>query len=162
MHNLNRVELIGCLGRDPEKRNFSNGGAVLNMRIATSERWRDSQTGEPREKTEWHSVAVFGDGLIKACENALRKGSFVRVEGKLVTRKWQDQSGADRYSTEIHVIGGRGEVGFLDRLGGSGGSSGGYGGGASGGASGGAGGPASGGSSQPPGGRSNFDDEIPF
>jgi len=175
--SVNKVIIIGNLGRDPEVRNFPNGGKVVNLRIATSENWRDKATGEKREKTEWHSVAIFNEPLGKIAEQYLRKGSTVYIEGQLETRKWQDQSGADRYSTEVVV---RPYAGNLTLLGGradgggGGGSSGGYedrpgggyddyqgagsgsGGAASGGGSRGGGGGTSG------GGRSDMDDEIPF
>jgi single-strand DNA-binding protein len=166
--SVNKVILIGNLGRDPEVRTFQNGGKVCNLRIATSESWKDRNTGERREKTEWHSVAVFSEGLVRVCEQYLRKGSKIYIEGQLQTRKWQDQSGADRYSTEVVLQGfgstmvmldGRGEGGgsggggggyMADQSGGAGGSGGGnYGGGGAGG--GGGGGPAS-----------DMDDEIPF
>ena len=99
--SLNRVMLIGNLGRDPETRAFQNGGKVCNLRIATSESWKDRNTGERQERTEWHSVAIFSEGLAGVAERFLRKGSKVYVEGQLQTRKWQDQGGADRYTTEI-------------------------------------------------------------
>ena len=99
--SVNKVILIGNLGRDPEVRSFPNGGKVVNLRIATSETWRDRNTGERREKTEWHSVAIFAEGLARIAEQYLRKGSKVYLEGQLETRKWQDQSGQDRYTTEV-------------------------------------------------------------
>jgi len=99
--SVNKVILIGNLGRDPEVRNFPNGGKVCNLRIATSESWRDKSTGEKKERTEWHSVAIMNEALVRIAEQYLRKGSTVYIEGQLETRKWQDQSGADRYSTEI-------------------------------------------------------------
>ena len=99
--SVNRVTLIGNLGRDVEVRNFPNGGKVCNLRIATSESWKDKQSGERKEKTEWHSVAIMSEPLAKVAEQYLRKGSKVYIEGQLETRKWQDQSGADRYSTEV-------------------------------------------------------------
>ncbi|MBC7140560.1 MAG: single-stranded DNA-binding protein [Rhodobacteraceae bacterium] len=161
--SVNKVILVGNLGRDPEVRSFPNGGKVCNLRIATSETWRDRTTGERREKTEWHSVAIFSEGLVKVAEQYLKKGSKVYIEGQLETRKWQDQSGADRYSTEVVLrnfgstlvmLDGRGEGGggggFDDDRSG-GGSGGGYG-GSGGGSDGGSGG----------GGRSDLDDEIPF
>lgn len=174
--SLNKVMLIGNLGRDPEVRSFPNGGKVCNLRIATSERWRDKSTGENREKTEWHQVSVFSEGLVRVCEQYLRKGSKVFVEGQLQTRKWQDQSGADRYSTEVVLQGFNGTLTMLDGRGeggGSGGGGGGYdqgggggggydqGGGGYGGGSGGGGGNYGGGS-QGGGGSSDLDDEIPF
>lgn len=99
--SLNKVQLIGNLGRDPEIRSFSNGGKVANLRIATSETWKDKATGERKERTEWHSVSVTGDGLVGVIERYVKKGSKIYVEGQLETRKWQDQSGQDRYSTEV-------------------------------------------------------------
>ena len=113
MASVNKVIIIGNLGRDPEVRNFPNGGKVCNLRIATSERWRDKASGEQREKTEWHSVAIFNEGLVRIAEQYLRKGSTVYIEGQLETRKWQDQSGADRYSTEIALRPYRGELKML-------------------------------------------------
>lgn len=101
MSSLNKVQLIGNLGADPEVREFSNGGKVCNLRIATSETWKDRNTGEKRERTEWHTVAIFNEPLVRIAEQYLRKGSKIYVEGQLETRKWQDQSGNDRYSTEV-------------------------------------------------------------
>jgi single-strand DNA-binding protein len=105
MSSVNKVILIGRLGADPESRSFQNGGKVVNLRLATSETWKDKQTGKRKEKTEWHSVSILNEGLAGIAERYLRKGSQVYVEGKLQTRKWQDQSGADRYSTEIALQG---------------------------------------------------------
>ena len=99
--SVNKVILVGNLGRDPEVRSFQNGGKVCNLRIATSESWRDKQSGERRDKTEWHSVAIFSEGLVRVAEQYLRKGSKVYLEGQLETRKWQDQSGQERYTTEV-------------------------------------------------------------
>lgn len=101
--SLNRVMLIGNLGADPEIKSFQNGGRIANLRIATSESWKDKQTGERKERTEWHSVVIQSDGLVGVAERFLRKGSKIYVEGQLRTRKWQDQSGADRYTTEVTV-----------------------------------------------------------
>ncbi|MBC8408242.1 MAG: single-stranded DNA-binding protein [Rhodobacteraceae bacterium] len=112
--SLNKVMIIGNLGADPEVRTFQNGNKVCNLRIATSDNWRDKSTGERREKTEWHSVSVFSEGLVKVCEQYLKKGSKVFVEGSLQTRKWQDQSGADRYSTEVVLQGFGGTLTMLD------------------------------------------------
>ena len=178
--SVNKVIIVGNLGRDPEVRNFPNGGKVVNLRIATSETWRDKQSGEKKERTEWHSVAIFNENLGKIAEQYLKKGSTVYIEGQLETRKWQDQSGADRYSTEVVLRQFRGELTLLGgRDGGGGGGGGSYddrggsddfggqggggqsGGGYSGGGSGGRGGSGSGGSSSG-GGRSDMDDEIPF
>ena len=166
--SVNKVILIGNLGRDPEVRSFQNGGKVCNLRIATSATWKDKNTGERREKTEWHSVAVFQEGLVRIAEQYLRKGSKVYIEGQLQTRKWQDQSGQDKYSTEVVLQGYGGTLTMLDgRDGGGGGaSSGGEFGGGSGYDSGhdsgysGGGGAAQGGSSPAP--SRDLDDEIPF
>jgi single-strand DNA-binding protein len=176
--SLNKVMLIGNLGADPEIRTFNNGGKVANLRIATSETWKDRQTGERKEKTEWHTVAIFTEGLVGVVERYLKKGSKVFVEGKLQTRKWQDQNGQDRYSTEIVIQGLGGTLTMLDGAGGGGGGMGGGGGGRSGGGSyGGApsggggggwdqGGGSSGGSGFGSGGSSggydDLDDDIPF
>ena len=99
--SVNRVTLIGNLGRDPEIRTFQNGGKVCNLRIATSETWKDKNSGERKERTEWHSVAILSEPLARVAEQYLRKGSKVYIEGQLETRKWQDQSGQDKYSTEV-------------------------------------------------------------
>jgi single-strand DNA-binding protein len=107
--SVNKVILIGNLGADPEVRTFDGGGKVCNLRIATSETWKDRNSGERKEKTEWHTVAIFQEGLVGIAERFLKKGSKVYIEGKLQTRKWQDQSGADRYSTEV-VLQGPGTV----------------------------------------------------
>ena len=101
MASVNKVIIIGNLGRDPEVRTFQNGNKVCNLRIATSEKWRDKNSGERKERTEWHSVAIFSEPLAKVAEQYLRKGSKVYIEGQLETRKWQDQSGNDKYSTEV-------------------------------------------------------------
>lgn len=108
--SLNRVQLIGSLGADPEVRTFQNGGKVCNLRIATSEQWKDRNTGEKKDRTEWHSISIFSDGLIGVCEQYLRKGSKVFIEGKLQTRKWQDRNGNDRYTTEIVIQGYGGQM----------------------------------------------------
>ena len=178
--SLNKVMLIGNLGADPEIRTFNNGGKVANLRIATSEQWKDRQTGERKEKTEWHTVAIFSEGLVSVVERYLKKGSKVFVEGKLQTRKWQDQNGQDRYSTEIVIQGLGGTLTMLDGAAGGGGGGGmGGGGGRSGGGSygggndggwdqGGSGGGSGGGyggkpsSGGPSGGYDDLDDDIPF
>lgn len=154
--SVNKVILVGNLGRDPEVRTFQNGGKVCNLRIATSERWRDKATGENRERTEWHSVAIFQEGLVRVAEQYLKKGSTVYIEGKLQTRKWQDQSGADKYSTEVVLQGFDGTLVMLGGRndGGGGGSS--YGSDHGGGND---GGPSGGYDSGPSGA---MDDEIPF
>lgn len=161
--SLNKVQLIGNLGADPEVRTFSNGGKVCNMRIATSESWKDKNTGERQERTEWHSVAVFNEGLVGVCERFLRKGSKVYIEGQLQTRKWQDQDGNDRYSTEVVLRGYGGSLVMLDGAPQGQQQSGGY--GNSGGSTGGSGhgGGSTGGSGY--GGGWNYDDlddDIPF
>ncbi|GAA0304202.1 single-stranded DNA-binding protein [Rhodovulum strictum] len=129
--SVNKVILIGNLGRDPEVRSFPDGGKICTLRIATSETWKDRNTGERRERTEWHNVVLRGDGLVRVAEQYLRKGSKVYVEGSLQTRKWQDQSGQDRYSTDVVVAGIGGALTMLDGRGEGGGSGGGgnYGGG---------------------------------
>ncbi|WP_164885754.1 single-stranded DNA-binding protein [Paenirhodobacter populi] len=162
--SVNKVIIVGNLGRDPEVRSFPSGGKVCNLRIATSETWRDKQSGERKERTEWHSVAIYNENLVKIAEQYLRKGSKVYVEGQLETRKWQDQSGADRYTTEIALRPFRGELTLLDgRDGGSssgGRSSGGYDDSAP---SYGGGSDSYGGSQQGGGSRSGgMDDDIPF
>lgn len=169
--SVNKVIILGNLGRDPEVRSFQNGGKVCNLRIATSENWKDRNTGERREKTEWHSVAIFSEGLVRVCEQYLRKGSKVYIEGQLQTRKWQDQSGQDRYSTEVVLQGfgstltmldGRGEGGGGGGFGGGagGGQGGGYGGGYD--SGGGQGGGYGSGGQQGGGASRDLDDEIPF
>lgn len=111
--SVNKVILVGNLGRDPEVRTFPNGGKVVNLRIATSETWTDKQSGERKERTEWHQVAIFNENLAKIAEQYLRKGSTVYLEGQLETRKWQDQTGADRYTTEVVLRAFRGELTLL-------------------------------------------------
>ncbi|WP_120717326.1 single-stranded DNA-binding protein [Tsuneonella amylolytica] len=172
--SLNKVQLIGNLGADPEVRSFQNGGKVCNLRIATSETWKDRNSGERKEKTEWHTVAIFSEGLVGVAEQYLRKGSKVYIEGKLQTRKWQDQSGNDRYSTEVVLQGPGAVMTMLDGApggGGGGGNRGGgdYGGGNRGGGGGGGwnqgGGGSGGGMGAGSGGGSNYDDlddDIPF
>ncbi|QFT76845.1 single-stranded DNA-binding protein [Erythrobacter sp. THAF29] len=174
--SLNKVMLIGNLGADPEIRSFQNGGRVANLRIATSETWKDRNTGERQERTEWHTVAIFSEGLVNVVENYLKKGSKVYVEGQLQTRKWQDQNGQDRYSTEVVLRGYNGTLTMLDGAGGGGGggrsSGGGFGGGGgsgyggAGGQGGGFGGGGQGGGgqggSQGGGGYDDLDDDIPF
>lgn len=147
--SVNKVIIIGNLGRDPEVRSFPNGGKVANLRIATSESWKDKQTGERKERTEWHSVAIMAEGLVSIAEKYLQKGAKVYIEGQLETRKWQDQSGADRYSTEVVL---RPYNGTLTILSGGVGQGDQRGGGDQGGSQGGDQG----------GGRPDVDDEIPF
>ncbi|MBA4087445.1 single-stranded DNA-binding protein [Novosphingobium sp. ERW19] len=183
--SVNKVILVGNLGADPEIKSFQNGGRIANLRIATSESWKDRATGEKKERTEWHSVVINSDGLVGVVERFLRKGSKVYIEGQLRTRKWQDQSGNDRYTTEISVGGMGGVLTMLDGSGGAGGGgmggggggrssgggwndggssggSGGFGGGSSrGGGS--SGGSAGGGWNQGGGGfGDDLDDDIPF
>ncbi len=165
--SVNKVILIGNLGRDPEVRTFQNGGKVVNLRIATSETWKDRNSGERKERTEWHSVAIFNEPLGRVAEQYLRKGSKVYLEGQLETRKWQDQSGQDKYSTEVVLRPYTGNLTMLDGRDGGGGSGGSSGGGymadQSGGYDqGGYGGGNSGGSSSPAPASSDMDDEIPF
>lgn len=112
--SVNKVIILGNLGADPEVRTFQNGGKVCNLRVATSENWKDKQTGERKERTEWHSVAIFSEPLARFAEQYLRKGSKVYLEGQIETRKWQDQSGNDRYSTEVVLRPYRGELTLLD------------------------------------------------
>ena len=147
--SMNKVILIGNLGADPEVRSFQNGGKVANLRVATSETWKDKNTGERQERTEWHTVAIFSEGLVGVVERFLRKGSKVAIEGQLQTRKWQDQSGNDRYSTEVVIRGMGGTLTMLDGpQGGSGGGN----------ASGNSGGGSQGGGSN----YDDLDDDIPF
>ena len=172
--SVNKVILIGNLGKDPEVRNLQNGGKVCTLRIATSETWKDRSTGERQERAQWHSVVIFNENLIGVAERFLKKGSKVYVEGQLETRKWQDQQGQERYTTEVvmrqfrgelQLVGGRGsgggasdEGGYSERPSGGGGSRGGY--------EGGGGGARSGGGSRGGGGwdskKTDLDDEIPF
>jgi single-strand DNA-binding protein len=190
MAGVNKVILVGNLGQDPTSRSFQNGGKVVNLRIATSETWKDRNTGERKERTEWHSVAIFNEGLANTAERFLRKGSKVYIEGALQTRKWQDNNGQDRYTTEIVLQGFNGSMVMLDGPGGGQGGGGGgggqrsgggdewgqsgddFGGGYSGGGgsgfgggqrSGGASGAAGGGSSRPGSAfDSDLDDDVPF
>ncbi len=118
--SVNKVIVVGNLGRDPEVRRLSNGEPVVNLRIATSETWKDKGTGERKEKTEWHSVVIFNENLARVAEQYLKKGSKVYVEGQLQTRKWQDQSGQEKYTTEIVLQRFRGELTILDSRGGGG------------------------------------------
>ncbi len=168
--SVNKVILIGNLGADPEVKSFQNGGKICNLRIATSENWKDKNTGERKERTEWHTVVLNSDGLVGVAERYLRKGSKVYIEGQLRTRKWQDQSGNDRYSTEVSVGGMQGVLTMLDGApgGGQGGGGGGYGGGQRSGGGDFGGGQRSGGSggfgsgSSGGGYADDLDDDIPF
>ncbi|WP_421737642.1 single-stranded DNA-binding protein [Caulobacter sp.] len=164
--SVNKVILVGNLGADPEIRSLGSGDRVANLRIATSESWRDRTSGERKEKTEWHRVVIFNDNLVKVAEQYLRKGSTVYIEGAIQTRKWTDNTGAEKYSTEIVLQKFRGELTMLGGRGDSAGAS--SGGGDDGYSSGGGGGGYGGGAarSQPSGPRESFsadlDDEIPF
>ncbi|HEX8420551.1 MAG TPA: single-stranded DNA-binding protein [Sphingomonas sp.] len=186
--SVNKVIIVGNLGRDPESKTFQNGGKVVNLRIATSESWKDKNSGERKEKTEWHSVAIFNEGLANVAERYLRKGSKVYIEGALSTRKWQDAQGQDKYSTEIVLQGFNSVLTMLDGApgagggaggggsrggedwgaesggGGSGGGRGGYGGGSGGGSRGSSGGGAGGGGGLGQGGgfADDLDDDVPF
>jgi single-strand DNA-binding protein len=160
MAGVNKVIILGRLGKDPEVRNFQNGGRVVNLRLATSERYKD-RDGNMQERTEWHSVAIFNEKLGEIAERYLKKGSEVYVEGQLETRKWQDQSGQDRYTTEIVLRQFRGELALVGGRGGSseGGEERGYGGGGGERSSGGGGGGRAGWDS---GKKADLDDDIPF
>lgn len=178
--SVNKVILVGNLGRDPESRNLQDGNPVVNLSIATSETWKDKMSGERKERTEWHRVVIFNENLAKIAQQYLRKGSKVYIEGSLQTRKWTDQQGQERYSTEIVLQRFRGELTILDGrgeggggggddFGGGGGDFGGYGGGGAGGGRAGGGGfgggGRSGGGGAGGGGRNpgpDLDDEIPF
>ena len=178
--SVNKVILIGNLGADPEIKSFQNGGRIANIRIATSEQWKDRMSGERKERTEWHNVVINGDGLVGVVERYLKKGSKVYIEGSLRTRKWQDRDGNDRYTTEVVVAGMGGALTMLDGApggGGGGGSRGGndWGGGSSGGgwdqSGGGSGGSSGGGWNQGGGGSGgggrppfddDLDDDVPF
>jgi len=172
--SVNKVILVGNLGRDPEVRTMQNGGKVCNLSVATSERWRDRNSGEMQERTEWHRVVIFDEKLAEVAEKYLQKGRKVFLEGQLQTRKWTDQSGTEKYSTEIVLQRFRGELQMLDGRGEGGGGGGGgggmagepagggygdsnFGGGGSGGGGGGSGGGGGGAS-----GGGDFDDDIPF
>jgi len=162
--SVNKVILIGNLGADPEIRTLGSGDRVANLRIATSESWRDRTSGERKERTEWHRVVIFNDNLVKVAENYLRKGSTVYIEGAIATRKWTDQSGVEKYSTEIVLQKFRGELTMLGGRGEGGGGGGGGGDEFGGGGGGGYGGGGGGQRTQPSGPKENFDldDEIPF
>ena len=178
--SVNKVILLGNLGADPEVKTFQNGGRICNLRMATSENWKDRQSGERKERTEWHTVTIKSDGLVGVAEKYLRKGSKIYVEGQLQTRKWQDQSGNDRYSTEVVLSGPGAVMTMLDGApgggaGGGGGSGGGYGGGGSSSGGGGGGWNQGGGGSSGSGGSGggwnqggggdfadDLDDEVPF
>jgi single-strand DNA-binding protein len=173
--SVNKVILIGNLGKDPEVRSMQNGGKVCNLSVATSESWKDKMSGERKERTEWHRVVIFNENLISVAERFLKKGSKVYLEGQIETRKWADQAGVEKYSTEVVLRPFRGELTLLDGREGGGGGGGGYGGGGDygGGSSGGgsrSGGGGSGGGGYGGGGGGggftpsgpDLDDEIPF
>ncbi|SFS75783.1 single-stranded DNA-binding protein [Brevundimonas viscosa] len=156
--SVNKVILVGNLGRDPEIRTLNSGERVANLSLATSETWRDKASGERKEKTEWHRVVIFNDNIVKVCENYLKKGSTVYVEGQLQTRKWTDQQGVEKYSTEVVIqkfkgeltmLGGRGDGGGMSRGGGDDDYSSGF---------------STGGANKPSGPRESYDlnDDIPF
>lgn len=168
---MNMVMLIGNVGRDPESRSFQNGGKVVNLRVATSETWKDRNSGERKEKTEWHSVAIFNEGLANVAERYVRKGSKVSIVGKLATRKWQDKDGQDRYSTEVVLQGFDAKLILLNKVDGDGGGGGGdyggsdYGGRSSGGSGGSRGGSFNGGAQSGfsrGGFADDLDDDVPF
>jgi single-strand DNA-binding protein len=167
--SVNKVILVGNLGRDPEVRSLQDGNRVCNLSLATSETWRDKNSGERKEKTEWHRVVIFNDNLVKVAEQYLKKGSTIYIEGQLQTRKWTDQSGVEKYSTEVVLQRFRGELTMLGGRGDGGGGGGpgpdddqSYGGSSGGGSSGGGGGfsGGGGGNRRPPG--PDLDDDIPF
>jgi single-strand DNA-binding protein len=163
--SVNKVILVGNLGADPEIRTLNSGDRVANLRIATSETWRDKSSGERKEKTEWHRVVIFNDNLVKTAESYLKKGAKVYIEGSIQTRKWTDQQGQEKFSTEIVLQKFRGELTMLDGRSG-GGADEGYGGYESGGAGSGGGGFQQANRAKPSGPRESFsadlDDEIPF
>ncbi|NBR02443.1 MAG: single-stranded DNA-binding protein [Alphaproteobacteria bacterium] len=169
--SVNKVILLGNLGRDPEIRNTQDGNKIVNLSIATSEKWKDRMSGEPRERTEWHRVVIFNENLARIAEQYLRKGSSVYVEGQLQTRKWTDQQGVEKYTTEVVLGRFRGELTLLGGRGEGGGAGGGYGDSMGGGYGGGGGGAPAGGqapgastpASPPPmHGGDAPDDDIPF
>jgi single-strand DNA-binding protein len=173
--SVNKVILVGNLGKDPESKSFQNGGKIVKLTLATSESWKDRQSGEKKEKTEWHNVVINDERIAETAEKYLRKGAKVYLEGQIQTRKWQDQSGADRYTTEVVIPRFGGVMTMLDRAGGEGGGSGGggrdfgggdeYGGGSGGGSRGGGGaggGVRSGGFGQGGGFADDLDDDVPF
>ena len=173
--SVNKVILVGNLGRDPEVRHTQDGSPIVQLSIATSDTWKDRATGERRERTEWHRVVIFNEHLCKIAESYLKKGSKIYVEGSLQTRKWTDNAGVEKYTTEVVLQRFNGELTMLDGRGEGGGDGGGFGGGGNdggfnqdngggggGGFGGGAQGGGGGGGSAPSGGSSGFDDEIPF
>ena len=161
--SVNKVILIGNLGKDPEIKSFQNGGKIANFSIATSESWKDRMTGEKKERTEWHNIVINGEGLVGVVESYLHKGSKVYIEGSLRTRKWQDRDGNDKYTTEVVIAGMGGKMVMLDGTGGGGGrqSGGGSGGGGSSGGAGDGWGQNQGGGGRPPF-DDDLDDDVPF
>ncbi len=160
MAGVNKVILVGNLGKDPESRTFQNGGKVVSFSVATSENWKDRNTGERKEKTEWHNVSIFSEGLARVAEQYLKKGSKVYLEGQLETRKWQDQSGNDRYSTDVVLRNFNSSMVLLDGREGGGGGRGGSSDDFSGGYSGGGSKPQS--RPQPAAFDTDLDDDVPF
>ena len=169
--SVNKVILVGNLGKDPESRSFQNGGKVVSFSVATSESWKDKNSGERKDKTEWHNVSIFSEGLARVAEQYLKKGSKVYLEGQLETRKWQDKDGNDRFTTDVVLRNFNSSMVLLDSREGSGGSRGGGGGdydrdeggrGSSGGNFGGGGAARSGGASRPSAFDSDLDDDVPF
>ena len=168
--SVNKVILVGNLGKDPESRSFANGGKVVSFSVATSENWKDKSSGDRKEKTEWHNVSIFSEGLARVAEQYLKKGSKVYLEGQLETRKWQDQSGADRYSTDVVLRQFNSSMVLLDgREGGGSRGGGGGGGGGYGDEFGGGGGGSFGGGASQPQSRpqpaafdTDLDDDVPF
>ena len=160
MASVNKVILIGNLGADPEIKSFQNGGKIANMRIATSESWKDKQTSETKDRTEWHNVVINGDGLVGVVERYLKKGSKIYIEGQLRTRKWQDKDGNDRYTTEVSIAGMGGKLVMLDgaQSGSSGGASSSSGGWSDGGSSAGS----TGGAGTQNSFQDDLDDDVPF
>lgn len=159
--SVNKVILVGNVGNEPEIRTFQNGGRVANLSLATSESWKDKNTGERKDKTEWHRISVTNEGLIKVIENYVKKGSKLYIEGQLETRKWQDQSGQDKYSTEVVLRPYRGELTMLDARGGAS-QGGGFNDNQTGGFDNGAPPQAATGGSAQPASAPEFEDEIPF
>ncbi len=169
--SVNKVILVGNLGRDPESRTLQDGNPVVNLNVATSESWKDRMTGERKERTEWHRVVIFNENLARIAQQYLRKGSKVYIEGALQTRKWTDQNGQEKFTTEVVLQKFRGELTLLDGRGEGGGSFGGgdddagggdFGGGSGGRSGGGFGGGRSSGGGRGPGSGPGLDDEIPF
>jgi len=160
--SVNKVILVGNVGNDPEIRTFQNGGRVANLSLATSESWKDKATGERKDKTEWHRVSVLNEGLVNVIENYVKKGSKLYIEGQLETRKWQDQSGQDKYSTEVVLRPYRGELTMLDARGGGASQGGGFNDNQTGGFDNGAPQQAAASSNAAPASAPEFEDEIPF